>query len=101
MSRKSSYSYEDKVKTCEDYLTGERSMMQIANDFGLNKPFVAMNRWIAVYKIHGAAGLIPKSKNSSYTKEFKKEIVEQYIYGLGSAESLDSKYNLNPTVLHR
>lgn len=101
MSRSSPYSYEDKLKVCEDYLTGKRSMIQIANEFGLKKPSGAMNRWIALYKEHGAVALLPRVKNSSYTKEFKIGIVEQYIDGLGSVEYLASKHNLNPTVLHR
>lgn len=101
MSRKSRYSYEDKLKACEDYFSGKRSMLQIANDFESSEVSGAMWRWIYLYRIHGASALLPKLKNSSYTKKFKLEIVEQYIDGTESVEYLASKYNLNPNVLHK
>lgn len=37
MSRKAKYSFEEKLKICEDYLSGKRSPSQIAADLGIAK----------------------------------------------------------------
>lgn len=101
MSRKSPYAYEDKVKACEDYLSGKRSMIQIANDLGLNKPNGAMDRWIRLFREQGANSLLPKAKNSAYTKEFKMHVVEEYVDGQGSAEVIAAKHNVNAAILYK
>lgn len=51
--RNKKYTYEEKIKTCEDYLSGNCSASQIAHDYGLKKFLGSMWRWINVYREHG------------------------------------------------
>lgn len=101
MSRKSKYSYEKKIQACEDYFNGRRSASQIANDFGFKKLPGSIQRWFNSYRERGSDSLLPKTKNSTYKKEFKQRVVEEYMDGKGSAEFLAAKYNIPAPVLYR
>lgn len=89
------YSHEEKVRACEDYFSGKRSALQIANDFGLSKISGGIRHWFCSYQNGGAESLLPKSKNSTYKKEFKIQVVEEYLEGKGSLRSLTAKYNIS------
>lgn len=101
MGRKSPYSHEEKIKVCEDYIRGKRSLGQIANDYGLKKPSGAMKQWIEIYRKHGEVGLLPTTKNASYTKEFKTNLVKECIAGQDSVIELATKHNISPRLLYQ
>ena len=92
MGRKQKVSYEDKVKVCEDYLNGIGSVKQIAEDLAVKERIVF--EWIRKYRTNGPESLMPKLKNSSYTKEFKTRAVEDYLSGGGSQEDICNKYQI-------
>ena len=92
MGRKPKVSYEDKQKVCEDYINGIGSAKQIAEDLGVKERIVF--EWIRKYRTNGAESLMPKLKNSSYTKEFKIQVVEDYLSGGGSQEDICNKYQI-------
>ncbi|WP_058953664.1 helix-turn-helix domain-containing protein [Clostridium tyrobutyricum] len=94
MSRKPKYSFDVKVKACEDYINGERSLQQIAQDLGLKSVNGSMRYWISSYREHGPDGLLPAIKNPVYTKSFKLKVVKEYIDGKGSIYSLAGKYGI-------
>lgn len=96
MSRYSSYSIEDKVKACEDYLNGVRSASEICADMGVPFP-KTVRRWAQRYKINGAEVFYPKPRNKSYSSVFKTLVVEEYIDGAGSLDQLCAKYNIYST----
>ncbi len=70
MSRKPKYSFDVKVKACEDYINGERSLQQIAQDLGLKSVNGNMRYWISSYRKHGPDSLLSAIKNTSLHKIF-------------------------------
>ena len=101
MSRKAKYSFEDRIKVCEDYLSGKRSPSQIAYDLGLNKLPGNIWKWIYLYKEHGPQGLLLKKHNSTYTKEFKLKLVEEYFLTGISVDFLSIKYKIQSSTIHK
>ena len=98
MGRKIKISYEDKLKACEDYINGIASSKQIAERLNLSS---GGDRdvlwWVMKYRANGPESLMPKPKNSSYTKEFKIKTVEEYLSGSGSQEDICNKYQIPST----
>ena len=92
MGRKPKVTYEDKLKVCEDYINGTVSVSQIAEKLKTSKPVI--RTWINKYRMNGPEALMPKLKNSSYTKEFKTKVVEDYLSGGGSQEEICNKYQI-------
>lgn len=95
MGRKPKVSYEDKIKACEDYLTGTASGREIAErlSLGANRG-ETIRRWAIQYRESGPESLLPKLKNSSYTRKFKINAVEEYLAGNGSLEQIANKYQI-------
>lgn len=92
MGRKAKVSYEDKLKACEDYINGFSAIKQIADGLGVKGSTVY--EWINSYRMNGPESLMPKLKNGSYTKEFKIQVVEDYLAGGGSQEEICNKYQI-------
>ena len=95
MGRKSRISYEDKIKACEDYLSGKASARELAQRLNLGR--CGKRRvfgWVNKYRQGGPESLLPKLKNSSYTREFKINAVEEYLAGNGSLEDICNKYQI-------
>ncbi len=92
MGRKSKISYEDKLKACENYIGAKGSLSQIAKDIGVSK--TELVAWANKYRTNGPESLMPKLKNSSYTKEFKVKAVEDYLSGGGSLRDICNKYQI-------
>ena len=99
MGRKAKFSYEDKIKACEDYLNGIASVSQIAESLGVKESIVF--EWTNKYRMNGPESLMPKLKNSSYTKEFKTKAVEEYLSGGGSQEEICNKYQITDRCVLR
>ena len=95
MGRKPKVSYEDKIKACEDYLNGTASAREIAERLRLStNGFKRIREWANTYRECGPQALLPKLKNSSYTKEFKINAVEDYLSGNGSLDDICNKYQI-------
>ncbi|MBR3347255.1 MAG: transposase [Solobacterium sp.] len=95
MGRKPKVSYEDKIKACEDYLNGTASAREIAKRLNLGTGGnTTVLRWTYKYRSCGPKALMPKLKNSSYTKEFKINAVEEYLAGNGSLDDICNKYQI-------
>ena len=93
MGRHLKYTVEQKVKACEDYLSGKKSASTIARELSMGKRGAAtIRRWAHSYKTNGAIVFEPKPKNASYSKEFKEKVVREYLSGKGSLETLANKY---------
>ena len=95
MGRKLKVSYEDKIKACEDYLSGTASAREIAERLNLRPTSEReVQRWAVRYREYGPESLLPKLKNSSYTREFKINAVEDYLSGNGSIDDIRNKYQI-------
>lgn len=93
MGRKAKISYEDMLKACEDYINGIASAKQIAESLEVSESRV--RNWSDKYRSNGPESLKPRLKNSSYTKEFKIEAVEDYLSGGGSLMDICNKYQIS------
>ena len=102
MGRKAKYSPEQKVQACIDYVSGKKSVKQIAHELKTGKHGEPMiYQWVKSYSIHGPSCFEVKKKNQSYSKEFKEKVVREYLNGEGSINDLTAKYKLPSTSILR
>ena len=71
-------------------INGNRSRAEICNNLHISTRTI--QDWAAIYKKHGILGLTKKTKNRSYSKEFKMELVEKCISGEASSVDLGHQY---------
>lgn len=95
MPRKSKYTVEQKVKACEEYISGSKSAKQIANELhmGENGPTL-VRKWVRNYRVNGDTIFLPSDKNDHHSKEFKLMIVQEYLSGSISMSDLSYKYRI-------
>ena len=95
MGKKAKYSYEQKVQACEDYLSGRKSASQIAQALSMPKNgYDKILKWAKKNEKLGPEIFLPKKHNRKYSKEFKCQIVQEYLDGEGSYEELANKYDI-------
>ena len=92
MGRKSKFKKEIKLKVCEDFISGRKSALQIAAELSVN--IRTVRSWINSYQTHGQGVFNENFRNKSYSKEFKLQVVKDYLNGEGSQESLALKYKI-------
>ena len=98
MSRKVKYSKELKLSVVQKYLNGEESSPSLAKEIGTTNTIIL--RWVNKYKSFGENAFNVSYSNAAYTKEFKKQVVLDYLNGEGSYSDLMIKYNIpaNSTI---
>ena len=89
------YTPEAKIEIAQGYLDGKFSLIQKARELGYSDVPGCFYRWVQIYQQHGPKGLYPPVGNRTYTKEFKKEVVEAYLHGEGSAFELAAKHKIS------
>ena len=95
MGRKAKYTKEQKVKACKDYLSGRKSASKIAIELNMGKRGRDLVReWVKQYKVHGYTVFDNKSTNNRYSKEFKINVINEYLQGHGSSMDLAIKYGI-------
>lgn len=95
MSRKARFTVEEKVKACTEYLSGLKSARLVARELNLGKRGVnSIYRWAKKYKAYGESVFICKPRNNSYSREFKLQVVKEYLNGVESPNNLIVKYNI-------
>ena len=100
MSR-SKYSNEFKVNVAKRYLNGDSSI-KLAQEYGLGKNGRHLvRRWAHLYELHGESGFDFKKENSSYMKEFKLKIINEYLSGKSSYNQIEAKYKIAHSVVQR
>lgn len=97
MSRKIRFTPEEKEQAVIDYLDGNKSRTQICEELCISSRTI--QDWAIIYNKHGIAGFARKTRNSSYSKEFKMKVVEEYIRGEGSSIDLGARHNISPGLL--
>ena len=97
MSRRERFSSYEKEQACLDYINGNRSRSEICNFLHISTRTI--QDWATIYKKHGILGLSKKTKNRSYSKEFKMELVKKYISGEASSVDLAHQYDISSGLL--
>lgn len=97
MSRKTKFTPEEKEQAVIDYLEGNKSRAQICAELCISSRTI--QDWALIYNRHGIAGFSRKIRNRSYSKEFKRKVVEEYIRGEGSSIDLGIKYDIPSGLL--
>jgi len=93
---KPKYTSEQKIKACEDYLSGEKSANKLAKELNLGKKGDnSIRLWAAKYSTYDSEALEYTGKNASYSKEFKEKVVNEYLINKVSMETLCVKYNIS------
>lgn len=95
------YSTEFKMKVIKEYLESNISYRSLSDKYCIPSKIVVIN-WVNAYKSQGYEGLKVKRKNTQYTLEFKLNVVNLYLTGEMSYQSLanDLKIN-NPSMITR
>lgn len=89
MGRKAKYTFEQKLKACEDYLSGHKSASVIAEELSMGKyGKKRILEWAHRYRKNGPDILRETKTNNAYSREFKIQVVEEYLSGSNSAEDL-------------
>ena len=95
MGRKAKYTIEQKIATCEAYLSGKSSVKALARSLGMRKHGCRLiYEWSRMYKEYGCEVFYPKEHNRSYTEGFKKAVIKEYLEGVASLSDLQVKYNI-------
>ena len=95
MGRKAKYSAEQKLKACEDYLSGKKSAKQISMELGMgNSGAHKIRLWARICRVNGSEVFNDKPHNRSYSKELKEKVVKEYLAGQGSLIDLTAKYGI-------
>lgn len=97
MSRRKRFTPYEKEQACLDYINGNRSRSEICNFLHISTRTI--QDWATIYKKHGILGLSKKTKNRSYSKEFKMELVKKYISGEASSVDLAHQYDISSGLL--
>lgn len=102
MCRYSKYTISQKVQACEDYLAGIKTAKQICLDLGMSpKNSTTIYKWVNKYRLWGEEAFITSFGNKSYTADFKKQMVEEYISGSASVREIVAKYNIGSESMLR
>ena len=95
------YSTEFKMKVVKEYLESSISYISLSNKYVIPNECV-IRRWVNAYKSQGYEGLKVKRKNTQYTLEYKLNVVNLYLTGEMSYQSLANELKIsNPAIITR
>ena len=95
------YSTEFKVKIVKEYLESNSSYQNLVNKYCIPDKSM-IRRWVCAYKSQGIEGLKVKRKNTKYPLEFKLNVVNLYLTGEMSYQSLANELKIsNPAIITR
>ena len=95
MGRKQKYSKDLKIEICKKYISGEKSAKELSNIYDLGRyGDNLINTWVRQYQKNSSLIFEEKQKNGSYSKEFKINVVIDYLSGKGSTRELANKYGI-------
>ena len=96
MSRKSKFSYEDKLKICKQHIDNHISEATLSRKYNINLSI--LQKWINLYKTHGENIFEERNRNRAYSLEFKMKIIEEIIRGK-TINYISLKYNIAKSVV--
>ena len=93
------YSTEFKIKVVNAYLNNEGSYGYLSKKYGVSDKSI-IRRWVNAYKSQGYEGLKVKREKTQYSFEFKKNVVNFYLKGEMSYQTLANQLKIsNPSVI--
>ena len=93
------YSTELKTKIVKEYLESNSSYQNLVNKYCIPDKSM-IRRWVCAYKSQGIEGLKVKRKNTKYPLEFKLNVVNLYLTGEMSYQSLANELKIsNPAII--
>lgn len=96
---KSKFSTEQRVQACQEYISGEKSAAQIANELNLGKRGNStVQTWARIFQVQGEKAFSTGKGNKSYSREFKVMVVNEYLSGKSSLLGLMVKYNISAKI---
>ncbi|WP_167958903.1 helix-turn-helix domain-containing protein [Anaerosporobacter faecicola] len=94
----SKYTTEIRLAACKEYFDGKLSRREICQKYGIHfsesKRTSILDEWIIRYQELGANAFIKPNGNRTYYSEEKIRIVEEYLEGKGSLQSIAAKYGI-------
>jgi transposase-like protein len=101
MGRKAKYSKELKLEIVKRYLKGE-TISYLANLYNLpNNHGMPIMKWVHKYEALGEKTFDESFNNKSYSKEFKLQVIKDYLNGVDSLEGLANKYDISSVEIVR
>ena len=88
------YGTEFKMRIVKEYLKGNISFKNLAKKYNISHHEI-VKRWVNAYKSQGYEGLKVKRENTQYTLEFKLNVVNLYLTGEMSYQSLANELKIN------
>ena len=89
------------MKVVKEYLESKISYKSLSEKYNLSHQEI-VKRWVNAYKSQGYEGLKVKRKNTQYTLEFKLNVVNLYLTGEMSYQSLANELKINnPSMITR
>ncbi|MDY6019781.1 MAG: helix-turn-helix domain-containing protein [Anaerococcus sp.] len=95
------YSTEFKMRIVKEYLKGNISFKNLAEKYNVSHQEIVKRR-VNAYKSQGYEGLKVKRENRQYNLEFKLNVVNLYLTGEMSYQSLANELKINnPSIINR
>ena len=95
------YSTEFKTKVVKEYLESNTSYKTLSNKYCIPSESI-IRKWVNAYKSQGYEGIKVKRKNTQHTLEFKLNVVNLYLTGEMSYQSLANELKINnPSMIRR
>lgn len=95
------YSTEFKIKVVKEYLEFNISYKSLSDKYRIPNKSIIIT-WVNTYKTQGYEGLKVKRKNTKYPLEFKLNVVNLYLTGEMSYQSLANELKIsNPAIITR
>ena len=95
------YKTEFKIKVVKEYLEGNIGYKGLAKKYSI-PDHSTVRRWVNVYESQGYDGLKVSRKNSSYSLDLKLNVVDLYLTGEMSYQSLANEFKINnPSIIVR
>ena len=95
------YSTEFKIKIVKEYLESNISYQNLSDKYSFPDK-ILIRTWVNAYKSQGYEGLKVKRQNTQYSLEFKLNVVNLYLTGEISYQSLANELKINnPSIIAR
>ena len=95
------YNTEFKMKVVKEYLEGNIGYNKLAKKYSIPNKCV-IQRWVSSFKTQGYDGIKVSRRNNNYSLDFKLNVVNLYLKGEMSYQSLADELNINnPSIITR